>query len=84
MVLKGITKKVLAINLPDQFGPTGTYNYLLDYHGLTGVKIAKRIEKIYEKINNVKKHNMPLFEKLDCFEQNTAFILPNNEEKIIR
>ena len=24
---------------------------------------------------------MPLFEKLGCFEQNTAFILPNNEEK---
>ena len=45
MVVEGITKKVLAINLPDQFGPTGTYNYLLDYHGLTGEKIAKRIEK---------------------------------------
>ena len=37
-----------SIALPDSFGPTGTYNYLLDYHGLTGQKIANKILKIFE------------------------------------
>jgi transketolase len=36
---------LLNIALPDCFGPTGTYNYLLDFHGLTGPKIAKKIIK---------------------------------------
>jgi transketolase len=44
MVLHGISKKVLAINLPDAYGPTGTYLYLLDYYGLTGEKITQTIE----------------------------------------
>mgnify|MGYP001166390600 FL=1 len=35
-----------SIALPDRFGPTGTYNYLLDYHGLTGKKIAEKILSI--------------------------------------
>jgi len=35
-----------TISLPDAFGPTGTYNYLLDYHGLTGQKIAEKIFKV--------------------------------------
>ena len=34
---------VFSISLPDNFGPTGTYKYLLDYHGLTGEKIANKI-----------------------------------------
>ena len=37
---------LFPIALPDAFGPTGTYNYLLDYHGLTSEKIAKKILKI--------------------------------------
>lgn len=40
-----------SIALPDSFGPTGTYNYLLDYHGLTGKKIAEKILSIL-KIKN--------------------------------
>ena len=39
---------LFPIALPDAFGPTGTYNYLLDYHGLTGEKIAKKILKIFQ------------------------------------
>lgn len=38
-------KKLLAISLPDKFGPTGTYEYLLKYHGLTGDKIFKKIKE---------------------------------------
>ena len=37
-------KNFLNISLPDKFGPTGNYEYLLDYHGLTGKKIFKRIK----------------------------------------
>lgn len=44
MAISGISKKVLAINLPDRFGPTGTYNYLLDYYGLTTDKIVHKVE----------------------------------------
>jgi transketolase len=35
--------KLTSIALPDSFGPTGTYNYLLDFHGLTGHKITEKI-----------------------------------------
>ncbi len=37
-----------SIALPDSFGPTGTYNYLLDFHGLTGEKIAGKILKKFK------------------------------------
>ena len=43
-----IKSKLLRIGLPDSFGPTGDYNFLLDYHGLTGAKIASRIVKFYK------------------------------------
>jgi|TARA_B110000046_G_scaffold170845_1_gene191101 transketolase len=39
----------LSIALPDKFGPTGTYDYLLNYHGLTGAKIAKKINNWIKK-----------------------------------
>lgn len=39
----------LSIALPDKFGPTGTYDYLLNYHGLTGPKIAKKINNWIKK-----------------------------------
>ncbi len=38
-----IKTNLFSISLPDKFGPTGTYNYLLDYHGLTGEKINQKI-----------------------------------------
>jgi transketolase len=41
--------KLLTIGLPDSFGPTGTYDYLIDYHGLNGPKIAKKIIKFLKK-----------------------------------
>jgi len=41
--------RLLTIGLPDSFGPTGTYNYLIDYHGLSGPKIAKKIIKFLKK-----------------------------------
>ena len=43
IVTNSHNSKLLRIALPDSFGPTGTYNYLLDFHGLTGSKIAKKI-----------------------------------------
>ena len=39
--------RLLTIGLPDFFGPTGTYDYLLDYHGLSGEKIAKDLLGIF-------------------------------------
>ena len=39
----------LTIGLPDLFGPTGTYDYLIDYHGLNGEKIAKKIINFLKK-----------------------------------
>ena len=42
-------KKFLNISLPDKFGPTGSYEYLLDYHGLNGKKIFKKIRDFLKK-----------------------------------
>jgi transketolase len=36
--------RILSIGLPDLFGPTGNYDYLLDYHQLSGQYLAKRIQ----------------------------------------
>jgi transketolase len=41
----GLKATLKTISLPDNFGPTGNYKYLIDYHGLTGEKIAKQILK---------------------------------------
>ena len=38
--------KLFPIALPNSFGPTGEYQYLLDYHGLTGDKIFTAIKEI--------------------------------------
>ena len=38
-------KKILNISLPDKFGPTGDYSYLLDYHELNFNKIFLKIKK---------------------------------------
>jgi len=43
MAKSNCKSKLTSIALPDSFGPTGTYNYLLDFHGLTGHKIAEKI-----------------------------------------
>ena len=43
LVLKSANSNLLPIALPDKFGPTGTYNYLLEHHGLVGEKISKKI-----------------------------------------
>ena len=43
IVNQGIKTNLEKISLPDKFGPTGNYNYLLNYHGLTGEKSAKKI-----------------------------------------
>ncbi|MDC1120387.1 transketolase C-terminal domain-containing protein [Alphaproteobacteria bacterium] len=37
-------KDFLSIALPDNFGPTGTYPFLLEHHGLTKRKIEAQIE----------------------------------------
>lgn len=37
-------KSIFNISLPDKFGPTGNYEYLLNYHGLNGKKIFKKIK----------------------------------------
>ena len=43
-----LNPKLLNIALPDNFDKSGSYNYLLDYHGLTGVKISKRVVKFLQ------------------------------------
>ncbi len=45
LVKHSITKKILPITLPDKFGPTGDYNFLIDYHGLSNRKIENKIKK---------------------------------------
>ena len=40
-----IHKKILSITLPDKFGPTGDYSYLLNYHGLSHDKISGQIKE---------------------------------------
>jgi len=39
----GINKKIYGFNLGKTFGPTGTYQYLLNYHGLSAKNIKKFI-----------------------------------------
>lgn len=39
----------LSISLPDKFGPTGTYDYLLKYHGLNSESIANKIIQFVKK-----------------------------------
>ncbi len=43
-----IKSDLLKIGLPDKFGPTGTYKFLLGKHGLIGKKIANKIIKFYK------------------------------------
>ena len=43
-----LNPKLLSIALPDSFDKTGSYNYLLDHHGLSGKKIANRIVKFLQ------------------------------------
>ena len=40
-----IKTNFLSISLPDKFGPTGDYNFLLKYHRLNSENISKRILK---------------------------------------
>ena len=44
LVKHSIKKKTLPITLPDKFGPTGDYNFLIDYHGLSNKKIESKIK----------------------------------------
>jgi len=41
--------KLFSFSLPDKFGPTGTYDYLLNYHGLNSDSITKKIIKLVKK-----------------------------------
>ena len=41
-----INIELSSISLPDKFGPTGTYDYLLKYHGLDSDNITKKIIKL--------------------------------------
>jgi len=43
LTTNSLKSKLLKIALPDKFGPTGNYNYLLDFHGLVEKKITKKI-----------------------------------------
>lgn len=46
---KNIAIKILKIALPDKFDKTGSYDYLINYHGLSGDKISKKILKFIKK-----------------------------------
>ena len=39
--------KLVPLALPNSFGPTGDYQFLLDHHGLTGDKIFLSIKGIF-------------------------------------
>lgn len=41
--------KLFSISLPDKFGPTGTYNYLLKHHSLDSDSLTKKIIKLFKK-----------------------------------
>ena len=44
-----IKTELLTISLPDKFGQTGTYDYLLKYHGLDSDSITKKIIRLVKK-----------------------------------
>lgn len=45
----GIKTDLFSFSLPDKFGPTGTYDFLLKYHSLDFKSITKKIIKILNK-----------------------------------
>ena len=45
---KNINSKIKSISLPNTFGPTGDYNFLLNYHGLVSEKISEKIIKFFK------------------------------------
>ena len=45
--------QLLPLALPNSFGPTGEYQYLLDHHGLTGDKIFQMLKKILKNENMI-------------------------------
>jgi len=49
LIKNQINSKLFSISLPDKFGPTGTYDYLLKYHALDSDSITKKIIKIFKK-----------------------------------
>jgi len=48
LIKNQINSKLFSISLPDKFGPTGTYDYLLKYHALDSDSITKK-NKIFKK-----------------------------------
>ena len=48
----GTRCRLKMIGLPDKFGPTGDYKFLLEYHGLTGVAIANSVESFLTEVSN--------------------------------
>lgn len=44
-----IRTKLFSISLPDKFGPTGTYDFLLKHHSLDSDSITKEIIKLFKK-----------------------------------
>lgn len=44
-----INSRLFSISLPDKFGPTGTYNYLLKHHGLDFESLTRKIIKLLKK-----------------------------------
>jgi len=44
-----INTKLFSISLPDKFGPTGTYDFLLKYHGLNSNSVTKKIINFLKK-----------------------------------
>ncbi len=46
IALNQFSINLMPITLPDAFGKTGTYDYLLDLYGLNSEKISKKIKEI--------------------------------------
>jgi transketolase len=47
IVEENLQIKMDYIALPDEFGPTGSHEYLLDFHGLSAIKLEATIKELY-------------------------------------
>ena len=50
---QNVRPSISILGLPDNFGPTGNYQFLLDYHGLRAEQLAERIMYGYRKSKNL-------------------------------
>ncbi len=45
---KKLKPEILVLGLPDDFGPTGNYEYLLSFHELNSISIARKVQHFFQ------------------------------------